>query len=230
MGATPASSVAGAAPPAPASGKLGPPIAPGPAAGSGGGPGSKASTPAQREAWREKARRRAASRKASLAPLPAAGRPGASSAGGPAGGGVSPGGVAPAGPAPIPWTGETLKPLFDQLIPAVEKLAVERLASKAAKIDPVLAPTVAKDAAWNPAAKVGLSTAGPQCAAEMLTDLGIGADKAHWAALVISAGTIAAAHVMLAGRLEAMARAKSAGTAPEPSKSAAVPGDGNANA
>lgn len=225
MGSQPSAPVPGAPTAAPVASTLGPTVAAGSPGRVGGGPGGPGSTPEQRAAWRAKSKARYDRRKA-LAPLPAAGGAVAARPGGPGPGGGSPGGAqpaAPAAPAPIPWTGDTLKPLFDQLIPAVEKLAVERLASKASKIDPALAPAVAKDAAWNPAAKVGLATAGPQCAAELLTEMGIGADKAHWAALVIACGSIATAHVMLAGRLEELARARAAAPAPAPAPAEGAP-------
>ena len=211
MGAPNPSPVAGAPAAPPTPGLMGPPIAAGSPGGAGGRPGVSGggSTPEQRAKWRADSKARYQKRRQALAPLPAVGGAAAPRPPGAPPGGGGPGG-APAAPAPIPWSSDTLRPLFEQLIPAGEKLAVERLASQASKIDPALGATVAKDAAWNPAAKAGLLAAGPQCAAEVLSEMGIGADKAHWAALIISAGSIATAHVILAGKLEQLARAQRA--------------------
>lgn len=176
-----------------------PPPDPNPPGGGRDRGGSGRSTPEQRAKWREKAARRAARlRDPGGPPLPSAIRPDPAGPGGPA-----PGGGA-GGPAPVPWSTDTLKPLFQQLVPALEEASVQRLAAKAAAIDKSLAAEVTRDAAWNSAAKVGVIEAGPQCAAEMLNEMGIGADKAHWAALLIAGGSIAASHMMLSARLERM--------------------------
>lgn len=101
----------------------------------------------------------------------------------------------------MPWAGEQLKPIFEQVVPALEKLSVTGLVKRAAAIDPALAKEVAKDAPWNEASKAGVIASGPQCAAELLNEMGVGPEKAHWVALLVAAGSIYAGHQGLAAKL-----------------------------
>lgn len=114
-------------------------------------------------------------------------------------------GGAPAGdeaaPVPAPWQGEVLKPLFEQVVPALEKSDVASLVKRAANIDEAIAKEVARDAWWNPAAKAGLIASGPQCAAELLNELGVGQDKAHWVAFLIASGSIYSGRAILVAKL-----------------------------
>lgn len=103
--------------------------------------------------------------------------------------------------APVPWAPDTLKPLFEQVVPALEKWDVSSLVKRAARIDEAVAREVAKDAPWNPAAKASLIASGPLCAAEVLDEIGIGQERAHWVVLLIAAGSIYAGHVALAAKL-----------------------------
>jgi hypothetical protein len=160
------------------------------------------STPEQRAAWREKYRLRKARKagqtlgpdlSAALPPLPdATGAPDPA---------LSPG----ANPPPVPWDSETLKPLFETLVPAIEKADVESIAKKAAAISPDLLPTVRADAPWNPAAKATIQSTAPAVAAKWLNAAGIGAENAGEVALGIAAITIFTSRMMLMGKLNEMA-------------------------
>lgn len=132
---------------------------------------------------------------------------------------AGPGGdAAGAEAAPEPWQGEVLKPLFEAVVPALEKSDVAALVKRAAAIDEAVAQQVAQDAQWHPAAKTGIIASGPQCAAELLNELGVGQDKAHWVAFLVASGSIYAGRALLVAKLSELeaARAKAAPAAPPP--------------
>lgn len=205
----------------------GPAPAPAPAPSAAPGKTFK-STPEDRARWRRKYQLARAKR------LAAAGTPGAAEEVErikrdlvPAGAGSS--GVAPdAGPAPdgpvaaplgpVPWDPGVLSPLFQAVIPEVEKLDVASLRAKAAAIDTSLAVKVEKDAAWNPVAKATLTTTGPQVVAQALNSAGISAEHAPAIALVTAVASIFAGRTILARKLEEMASRPRNGT-----ESTAVP-------
>lgn len=170
------------------------------------------STPEQRARWREKSKRAYERRKLRaqgggepVGPLPAASDSAAPPSGGPDPGGAP--GVST--PAPVPWDNATLRPLFEQLIPALEKADVASLVKKSARLgNPKVVPVIEQEARWPAASKATLLASGPQCAAEALNELGIGADKAHWAAVVLAAGAIVAGRVMLNAKLDKMIAGK----------------------
>jgi hypothetical protein len=91
------------------------------------------------------------------------------------------------GPAAVPWDAAVLKPLFDAVIPEIEKADIEDQKAEAAVLkDQKLVNEVAKDAAWNPAAKATVIATGPQVTAKVLNDSGISAEHAPAIALSIA--------------------------------------------
>ncbi|MFN0066292.1 MAG: hypothetical protein ACKVYV_01525 [Limisphaerales bacterium] len=115
--------------------------------------------------------------------------------------GPEPGAPAGAEAQVVPWAGDTLKPLFEQVIPALEKSDVASLVKRASAIDEAIGKEVARDAWWNPAAKAGVIASGPACAAEILNSLGVGQEKAHWVAFLVASGSIYAGRQLLVAKL-----------------------------
>lgn len=108
----------------------------------------------------------------------------------------------------IPWRPDQLAPVFAQLIPAAEGISVKQIVDKARKAQ-LPPPVVAKleiDAAWNPLAKKGLETAGPEVAAKWLNYFGISSENAQELVLVSALLTIAAGHVLILKRLDNLAK------------------------
>ena len=187
------------------------------------------STPEDRARWRRKYQLARARR------LAATGAPGAAEeverikrdlGTGPAGSpGVAPD-APPAAPGPVaaavgpvPWDPGVLSPLFQAVIPEVEKLDVASLRAKAAAIDETLAARVEKDAAWNPVAKATLTTTGPQVVAQALNSAGISAEHAPAIALCTAVASIFAGRTILARKLEELAsRRPAAETSSQPPK------------
>jgi len=119
----------------------------------------------------------------------------------------------------VPWDPGVLSPLFQAVIPEVEKLDVASLRAKAAAIDQTLAARVEKDAAWNPVAKATLTTTGPQVVAQALNSAGISAEHAPAIALCTAVASIFAGRTILARKLEELAsRRPAAETSSQPPK------------
>lgn len=137
---------------------------------------------ADREKDRQRKARAAAAAKQSAAlanpaPLPAA-VPGQAPP--PAGGlGAGPGLPLGGGGGPVPWEAGTLKPLFDQLLPAVEVLTVRAVIERAdkARLPAAVVKEIERDAAWNEPAKKAIGVAAPQVAAKWLNKSGLSAEN-----------------------------------------------------
>lgn len=122
--------------------------------------------------------------------------------------------AASGGPPAVPWTSDTLKPLFAELIPAIERADVESIAKKAAKISPELVAVVKTDAAWSAPAKASLETTAPQVAAKWLNAAGISADNAGEVILGVAILSIVTSRQLLLGKLKEMETKRQA---PQPS-------------
>ncbi len=181
--------------------------APGPApVGAGNAPGQ--STPEQRAKWREKNRRAYQRRKAREAGLPDP-EPDPSVVGKPADDPAQAGG---GGVAPVPWDSTLLDPLFRTIVPEAERLDIATLRAKASSLGPDMVRMVEADGKWNPVAKSTIITTGPQVAAQVLTSMGVSVSHAPAIALVMALGSIMSGHMLLASKLDEMAKAKA--TAP----------------
>lgn len=128
---------------------------------------------------------------------------------------ATPGPVVP-GVAVVPWDPGLLSPLFQAVVPEVEKLDVASLRAKAAAIDDQLAARVEKDAGWNPVAKATLTTTGPQVVAQALNSAGISAEHAPAIALVTAVASIFAGRTILARKLDEMAARARGGSSAQP--------------
>jgi hypothetical protein len=167
-------------------------------------PGSPEALAADREKDRirkERQRDRERAAKADPAPLPSA-PPGAVQAPAPDLAG-QPGAEAPAAPA-VPWEPQTLKPIFDQLLPTVEQLTVNQVTSRAhkAKLPVELVEEIEHDAKWNGAAKKALEISCPQVAAKWLNKSGISAENQAEVVLGTAIASILASHMMLLRRMD----------------------------
>ena len=125
----------------------------------------------------------------------------------------SPDGVAPmpgaplAAPgAPLPWDPETLKPIFEQLVPACEQLDVQSVTRLAAEADlpKEVLKEVEKDARWTPPTKTALLISAPQVAAKWLNKSGISSENQGEVVLGMAIASIVASHVLLVKKLERM--------------------------
>jgi hypothetical protein len=137
-------------------------------------PGSTEAAAADRERDR---RRKEADRKTEPAPLPSLGAPVASPVATPVAGEVAQPGVAHV--SFVPWDAQTLKPLFDQLIPTVEELHVDHLTGIAeeAKCSADTVKEIGKDARWPGPSRKAIEISAPQVAAKWLNKSGISAEN-----------------------------------------------------
>jgi len=122
-------------------------------------------------------------------------------------------GATPAvGPAPVPWDAGVLKPIFEQLLPAVEKFHVEKLVAKAARIGapPDMLKELRQDAAWPGPAKTAVMASGPLCAAKWLNQLGVGAENAPEVILGTALAAIGAHTLMLHAKMDELIKARQA--------------------
>ena len=113
-------------------------------------------------------------------------------------------GIASVSGGPVPWDSQTLKPLFDQLIPTVEKLCVTKISNMAtqARLPGELVRDIERDATWSEPAKKALTLSGPQLAAKYLNKTGISAENQPEVIFFTAAITIASGHAMIMKRLE----------------------------
>lgn len=137
---------------------------------------------------------------------------------------ADPGAPPASGPAPVPWDPGTLRPIFDQLVPAAEKFMVSRVVGRAAKLDCQrdLLAEIEKDAAWPGPAKTALQATGPLCVAKWLNQSGIGAENAPEVILATAVAGLIAHHLMLSAKLERIIQAN-APTKPKPDAPAPKP-------
>jgi len=181
-------------------------------------PGSPEALAADREKDRlRKERQRDRQRGPDPAPLPSvAGAPAAA----PGALGADPG---LEGAPVLPWEAKMLEPLFEQLLPAVEELSVNQIASRAtkARLPVEMVREIETDAKWSTPAKKALEIAGPQVAAKWLNKTGISAENQPEVVLGTAVASILAGHVLLLRRLDkliAVANAPTARPAPEAPK------------
>lgn len=133
-------------------------------------------------------------------------------------GGADPGTAPAPGQNLHPWDPGLVAPVFEQVVPAIEKLLVARLGAKAAKAKlPLdLVKEIERDAAFAAPAKAAIVTAGPVCVAKWLNAAGIGAEHAPEVILGTAVASIAAAHFMLCARLDNLVKEANK---PQPQKS-----------
>lgn len=92
--------------------------------------------------------------------------------------------------------------MFQMVVPAVEKWDVADLTATSRELEnPDLTAIVEKDAAWNPVGKESIIATGPKCLAEVLEQMGIGSDKAHWVVFLFALTSIGSSRAMLAAKL-----------------------------
>lgn len=161
------------------------------------------STPEQRAKWRERWQRRK-DRILGKTPAPS-GSPGPVVPGQPPVGGSVPGpgipGQAPG--APVPWTPNAVKPVFARLVPFAEKLDVQSLRQKAAKLnDPDFAALVASDAKWDDGAKRDLIDSGSEIFAEWMNEMGLDSIPERYVKFSTAVGVIYASRKTLAAKLD----------------------------
>lgn len=161
-------------------------------------------------------RKRAAERAANPPALPSA-APGNGAAAPPAPG-VPALGPAPALEAPVvPWDTQTLKPLFEQLIPALEQIGVNQIAGRAskAKLPRDLVNEIEKDAKWSAVTKKAIELSAPQVAAKWLNASGISAE--HQAELVLgtAVASLVSSHVLLLRKLDKLIADQAASRPPD---------------
>jgi len=164
---------------------------------------------ARRAKWREKAKRAYERRKARLAGQPV---PDAPTAPGLVGGTAGDPVAAPLGGpgvvvGPVPWTSDMVRPLFETILPQLEKLTVEQAVAAASKLkDDSLVAMVRKEAPWNPVAKATVLAQGPDETAALMNSLGV--DATHGRAVILAGaiGSIFVQHRMLLSKLEQMAK------------------------
>lgn len=180
------------------------------------GPG--AADEAKRAKWRAKAKLAYQRRKAREAgqPLPdppEAPGPVAGSSGHPV---AAPLGASDPGMGPVPWTPDMVRPLFEAVVPQVERLTVDRLVGIAQRIgDQVVLAEVRKEAPWNPVAKATVISEGPAQVAEVMNSIGVDAKHAKLGIVAAAVASIWIGHQTLAAKLEELAT-KHAPPKPDP--------------
>ena len=103
-------------------------------------------------------------------------------------------------------TPETLRPIFEQLVPACEQLDVQTITRLAAEADlpKEVLKEVEKDARWTPPTKTALLLSAPQVAAKWLNKSGISSENQGEVVLGMAIASIVASHVLLVKKLERM--------------------------
>jgi hypothetical protein len=171
-------------------------------------PGSTEAAAADRD--RDRRRKEAERKVAEPAPLPSQTAAVASPVATPVAGAVGQPGVAPV--SFVPWDAQTLKPLFDQLIPTVEDLHVDHLTGMAeqAKCSAELVKEIGKDARWPGPSRKAIEIAAPQVAAKWLNKSGISAENQPEVVLGTAIVSIAIAHRQLALKLKKLLEVRKA--------------------
>jgi hypothetical protein len=118
----------------------------------------------------------------------------------------------------VPWDQQTLKPLFDQLIPTIEQLAVNQVTSRASKarLPGELVRDIEKDARWSSPARKALEISAPQVAAKWLDKSGISAENQPEMVLGTAIASIMAGQVLLLKRLDKLIVESQAARKPDP--------------
>ena len=116
---------------------------------------------------------------------------------------------APAGSpvAPVAWSADLLRPLVRSLVPSVEGVTIARLKGKALPLgDQGMIDLVEKEGAWPGPAKETIIATLPELACQALDSAGIDPKFAPAIALGGALTAIATSHLMLAAKLDALAR------------------------
>lgn len=146
---------------------------------------------AKRSKWRDKSRAAHARKSGGVPPVPPP--PGVSPA--PAVGGQPPAAVDPAGP--VPWTADLLRPIFGEVVPAVERARMKSRLSLAEKVGPEAVEVVKEKGGWPEPAKLTVINSGSRCAAKWLNKSGLSAEYSDEVALVGAIAAIAAGDRMV---------------------------------
>ncbi len=104
----------------------------------------------------------------------------------------------------VPWESAQLKPLFDQLLPAVEALTVRQIVDRAekAKLPQAVVNAVEKDCAWSEPSRKALAVATPQVAAKWLNKSGISAENQPELVMGTAICAIVVGHTRVLRRLD----------------------------
>lgn len=113
-------------------------------------------------------------------------------------------GFAPLEAPPLPWQANMLRPLLEQLIPALEASDVAKLKGELAelRLPPPLLKQIADDAAWPVASKKALEVSAPEVGAKWLNKAGISAENQHEVMLGGALVGIVVSRRLLRGRIE----------------------------
>jgi hypothetical protein len=117
-----------------------------------------------------------------------------------------------------------VRPLFETILPQLEKLTVEQAVAAASKLkDESLVAMVRKEAPWNPVAKATVLAQGPEETAALMNSLGV--DATHGRAVILAGaiGSIFVQHRMLLSKLEQMAKRDAPSSPPPPKPEPAAP-------
>lgn len=106
--------------------------------------------------------------------------------------------------AGVPWDTGVLQPIFEQLLPALEKWNTEKIIVKAGKLSPPpeLLAEIRRDAAWPGPARIALASSGPHCLAKWLNQLGVGAENAPEIIFGTAVASIVASQITLHSKLD----------------------------
>jgi hypothetical protein len=173
-------------------------------------PGSTEAAAADRE--RDRRRKEAERKVAEPAPLPSLGLGAAvaSPVTTPVAGEVPQPGAAPV--SFVPWDAQTLKPLFDQLIPTVEDWHVDHITGlvERAKLPAEIVKEIGKDARWPGPSRKAIEVSAPQVAAKWLNKSGISAENQPELVLGTAIVSIAVSHRQLLLKLKKLLEAREA--------------------
>ena len=108
------------------------------------------------------------------------------------------------GAAFVPWAPDTLKPVFEQLLPAIEQVTVHQVTVRAAKarLPGEIVKEFGADAKWSGPARKALELSAPQLSAKWLNKLGVSADNQPEIVFATAVTSILASHVLLLRRLD----------------------------
>jgi hypothetical protein len=164
-------------------------------------PGSTEAAAADRDRDRRRKETDRKSKPHEPAPLPSMGAPMAGPATTPVAGEVAQPGVATV--SFVPWDAQTLKPLFDQLLPTVEDMHVDHLTGMAeqAKCSAEIVKEIGKDARWPGPSRKAIEVSAPQVAAKWLNKSGISAENQPEVVLGTAIVSIVIAHRKLSLKL-----------------------------
>ena len=170
-------------------------------------PGSVEAAAADRERDR---RRKEAERKTEPAPLPSMSASVASPVAAPVAGEAAQPGVAPV--SFVPWDAQTLKPLFDQIIPTVEDWHVDHITGlvDGAKLPTEIMKEIGRDARWPAPSRKAIEISAPQVAAKWLNKSGISAENQPEVVLGTAIVSIVVSHRKLSLKLQKLLEARKA--------------------